>query len=65
MSLLFGVLFLHFLFEIAWAIVGAFMFWQRLNPAGKCSGGIQIYMHIILSINYVLICCLCILPTAM
>lgn len=39
---------LYSLFSIAWFIVGAIMFWGHLNPSGKCTGGVQIYMHIML-----------------
>lgn len=52
------LLVLYILFAIAWAFVGSFMFWQRLNPAGKCTGGVQIYMHIVLSLTFGLLCCL-------
>lgn len=48
---------IYSLFMFAWAIVGAVLFWGKLNPAGLCQGGVQIYMHIILIVTFVSICC--------
>ena len=57
----FCLMILYILFAFSWALVGSFMFWQRLNPAGKCAGGVQIYMNIILSLTFALFCCLALL----
>lgn len=62
LNIFYVLLVLYILFAIAWAFVGSFMFWQRLNPAGKCTGGVQIYMHIALGLTFALFvgvfCCL-------
>lgn len=58
LNIFFALLVVYILFAIAWAFVGSFMFWQRLNPAGKCTGGVQIYMHIVLSLTFALLCCI-------
>lgn len=47
---------LYSLFMFAWAIVGAVLFWGKLNPAGLCSGGIQTYMHILLIVTFLSLC---------
>lgn len=56
---LLGIIFwlLYSLFLFAWSIVGAIMFWGKLNPAGKCSGGVQAFMHATLIITFVFACC--------
>lgn len=47
-------------FSLAWTIVGAVMFWNRLNPTGVCQDGVQSYMFAMLIISFVGICCNCI-----
>lgn len=47
------------IFFFAWAIVGAIMFWGHLNPSGVCSGGVQVYMHVILIVSFVSVFCNC------
>lgn len=48
------------LFSIAWTVIGAIMFWGRLNPAGACHGGVQIYLWIFLILSFVGVCFNCI-----
>lgn len=50
---------LYTLFSLAWTIIGAIMFWGKLNPAGYCDGGVQIYMWIFLILSFVGICLNC------
>ena len=47
------------LFNIAWTIVGAIMFWGELQPAGTCHQGLEIYMWIILILGCLSICSTC------
>jgi hypothetical protein len=58
--LFFIIVILYSLFSLAWTIVGAILFWGKLNPAGYCTGGIQIYMYIFLILSFVGICCTCV-----
>lgn len=50
------LLILYTLFSLAWTIIGAIMFWAKLNPAGYCEGGFQIYMWIFLILSFIGIC---------
>ena len=47
------------IFAFAWTIVGSVLFWGKLNPTGVCTGGVQVYMYILLIITYVATCCNC------
>ena len=44
-------------FMMAWTIVGAVMFWGKVNPTGVCEGGVQIYLFINLILSFVTACC--------
>ena len=56
----FCLLILYSLFNIAWTIVGAVMFWGELDPAGTCKTGLTVYMWIILILGCLsILSCLC------
>lgn len=42
---------LYTIFQFAWLIAGAVLFWGKLNPLGVCTGGVQAYMFANLIIN--------------
>ncbi len=45
------------LFLLAWLIVGAIMFWGKLDPAGACQGGVKTYMYVFLILGFIGVCC--------
>lgn len=44
------------LFLLAWLIVGAIMFWGKLDPAGACRG-VKTYMYVFLILGFIGVCC--------
>jgi hypothetical protein len=56
-------LLLYSVFTVAWMIVGAIMFWGRLNPTGVCTGGVQAYMYALLIISFIGVCCNCLISS--
>ena len=56
----FILLILYSLFALAWYIVGAVLFWGRLDKTGECSGQVTGYMYALLIIGFLGVCMNCI-----
>lgn len=48
---------IYSLFLLAWLIVGAIMFWGKLDPSGACEGGVRTYMYVFLILGFIGVCC--------